>query len=106
MAYAQSWESDSIPQLHRSKTAALHSDIGEAQSISPHAAQYVIRKITMTVGYGNIETHVHVSAWDWADIGGRELLQMRFTFRDGRGAVIDAQGLQTLFSLVVHAPEI
>ena len=104
--YAQSWTSDSIPQLHRLKSVFLHSDIGEAQSLSPHGAQDVIRKVTMTVPFGGIETDVHVSAWDWVDIGGRELLQMRFTFRDGRGAVIETKGLPTSFSLVVHVPEI
>ena len=105
VSYAQTWASDCIAQLRRLKSVFLHSDIGEAQSLSPHGAQDVIRKITMTVPFGGIETDVHVSAWDWVDIGGRELLQMRFTFRDGRGAVLDTKGLPTLFSLVMHVPE-
>lgn len=105
VSYAQTWASGSTPQLHRLKSVFLHSDIGEAQSLSPHGAQDVIRKITMTVPVGGIETDVHVSAWDWVDIGGRELLQMRFTFKAGRGAVLDTKGLPTLFSLVIHAPE-
>lgn len=105
MSYTQTWASDRIPQLHRLKSVFLHSDIGEAQSLSPHGAQDTTRKITMTVPYGGVETDTHVSAWDWVYIGGRELLQMRFMFRDGRGAVLGSKGLPTLFSLVTHVPE-
>ena len=106
MAYAQTWASDSIPQLHRLKSVLLHSVIGEAQRVSPPGAQDVMRKITVPVPFCGIENDIHFSAWDWVDFGGRELLQMRFTFRYGRGAVLDTQGLQTLFALVVHVPEI
>ena len=104
MSYTQTWASDRIPQLHRLTSVFLHSDIGEAQSFSPHGAQDVIRKITVTVPFGGLETDVHVSAWDWVDSGGRALLQMRCTFKYGRGAVLDTKGLPTLFSLVIHAP--
>lgn len=106
MAHAQTWASERIPQLHILKSViGLHSGSGGAQHISPHEAQDVNRKITVTDPLGGIETDLHVSAWDWVDIGGRELLQMRFTFRDGRGVVLDTKGLPTLFSLVVHAPD-
>ena len=36
VSYAQPWASERIPQLHRLKSVFLHSDIGEAQSCSPH----------------------------------------------------------------------
>lgn len=68
MAYTHAWASNHIPQRHRLNTVFLHSDIGEAQCVSPHGAQDVNRNITMTVPYGGIETDVHVSAWGWADI--------------------------------------
>ena len=58
----------------------------------------------MTVPLGGIETDVHVSAWERVDIGGRELLQMRFTVKYGRGVVLDTKGMPTLFSLVIHTP--
>lgn len=80
MAYAQPCTTDNIPQLHGLKTVFLHSGLGEAQSLSPHGAQDVKRKITMTVPYGGIETGGSAYAWVLADIGGRELLRLRFTF--------------------------
>lgn len=69
MVYAQTWASDRIPQMHRLNPVFVHSDIGEAQSMSPHGAQDVLRKITMTFPFGGVETDMHVSAWDRVDIG-------------------------------------
>ena len=96
-----------------------HSTTPQAEdNVSPHAdkeklitslpitAQLVICNITMTMPYGGIETDANVSAWDWVDMGGRELLQMRVSFRDSRGTVLDTKGMPTLVLLVVHDPYI
>lgn len=106
MACEQARTSDRKPQLHRWNTVFFHSDIGKAQRLSPHGARVVMCKRTMTTPDGGIETDVQIYVWDWAVIGGRELLQTRFTFKSGRGAAIDTTKLSMLFSLVDHDPEV